>query len=91
MICIVQQYIALIERIGFPTYAPELLQRSSNGDLVILAGLEEFREHLGGELNVTLVPEVGRKIEVHEMDRALIVAALEELRDRSEVAPAHVR
>ncbi len=78
--------IALIERIGFATYAPELLQRSSNGELVILAGLEEFREHLGGELNVTLVPEIGRKIEVHEMDRALIVAALEELRERSQAA-----
>ena len=82
-----ERIIRLIERIGFATYAPELLEVGSNGELVILAGLEEFREHLGGELNVTLVPEIGRKIEVHEMDRKLIVQAVEELRDRAN-APA---
>lgn len=79
----VERILALIERVGFATYAHELLERSSNGELVILAGLEEFREHLGGELNVTLVPEIGRKIEVHEMDREVIVAAVKELRDRA--------
>lgn len=78
-----ERILALIERVGFATYAHELLERSSNGELVILAGLEEFREHLGGELNVTLVPEIGRKIEVHEMDREVIVAAVKELRDRA--------
>lgn len=77
--------LALIERVGFATYAPELLERSSNGELVILTGLEEFREHLGGELTVTLVPEIGRRIEVHEMDRDVIVAAVEELRHRAGV------
>ncbi|MBX7211240.1 MAG: 3-dehydroquinate synthase [Verrucomicrobiaceae bacterium] len=82
--------LALIEKVGFATYAPELLDRGSNGDLVILAGLEEFREHLGGDLTVTLVPEIGRKIEVHEMDRALIVQAVEELRDRANASPAEL-
>ena len=81
-----ERIIRLIERVGFATYAPELLGQGSNGDLVILAGLEEFREHLGGELNVTLVPEIGRKIEVHEMDRRLIVQAVESLRDRANAA-----
>ena len=33
--------------------APELLSRDLRGELTILAGLEEFREHLGGELTVT--------------------------------------
>jgi 3-dehydroquinate synthase len=79
---IADRIIALIEKIGFATYAPELLEQSSNGDLVILAGLEEFREHLGGDLTVTLVPEIGTKMEVHEMDRRVIVEAVETLRDR---------
>lgn len=82
----VEAILRLIERIGFATYAPELLQQASNGGLVILAGLEEFREHLGGELTVTLVPEIGKKAEVHEMDREMIVAAVEQLRDRAESA-----
>jgi 3-dehydroquinate synthase len=77
--------IALIERIGFQTYATELLQTGANGEPLILAGLEEFREHLGGDLTITLVPEIGKKIEVHEMDCAVIVSAVEELRDRSKV------
>lgn len=71
--------LRLIRRIGFKTYAPELLARNASGELTILAGLEEFREHLGGELAVTLVPEIGRKIEVHQMDTRMIVEALEEL------------
>ncbi len=77
-----QRVLALIECVGFKTFAPELLARDKQGELTILAGLEEFREHLGGRLNVTLVPEIGQKIEVHEMDSKLIVKALEELRER---------
>lgn len=84
-----ERILQLVEKIGFETYAPELLEQSSNGDLVILAGLEEFREHLGGDLTVTLVPEIGRKLEVHEMDRDLIVKAVESLRDRARTAVPH--
>ena len=51
-----ERVTALIERVGFKTFAPELLARDARGELTILAGLEEFREHLGGELTVTLVP-----------------------------------
>ena len=79
---VAQKIITLIERIGFCTYSTHLLSRNSNGDLVILAGLEEFREHLGGELTVTLVPKIGEKVEVHEMDKRMIIAAVEALADR---------
>jgi 3-dehydroquinate synthase len=50
--------------------------------LSVLAGLEEFREHLGGELTITLLREIGQGIEVHEMNRAKIVEAIHELRQR---------
>ena len=80
--------IGLIERIGFETYAPHLLDTDARGELMILAGLEEFREHLGGELTITLVPEIGRKIEVHEMDRTLIVEAVQDLRERARGRPS---
>jgi 3-dehydroquinate synthase len=75
-----ERIIALIERIGFATWSSHLLQ---NNGAVLITGLEEFREHLGGELTITLVPEIGQKIEVHEMDQAAILAALHELRDRA--------
>jgi 3-dehydroquinate synthase len=44
--------------------------------------LEEFREHLGGELTITLLQEIGRGVEVHEMNPAKVVEAIHELRGR---------
>jgi hypothetical protein len=35
-------------------------------------GLGEFREHLGGELTVTLLREIGRGFEVHELHEDLV-------------------
>lgn len=83
--------IDLIERLGFTTYAEQLLSHSSGTEPVILEGLEEFREHLGGQLTVTLVPEIGRKIEVHEMDHAHVIAALESLRERALLAQSQAQ
>lgn len=75
--------LALVESLGFQTFHPGLLAEGLRGGPVILDGLEEFREHLGGELTVTLVPEIGRKLEVHEMDPVVILAAMEELKARA--------
>jgi len=75
-----RRVLKLIRRIGFDTFHPGLLAEGRTGEPVILEGLEEFREHLGGELTVTLVTKIGQKLEVHEMDRGLILDALEELR-----------
>ncbi len=49
----------------------------------ILAGIEEFREHLGGDLSITLLADIGRSIEVHEMDPQPVAAAISELRARA--------
>ena len=46
-------------------------------------GLEEFREHLGGELSITLLSEIGRGVEIHEMNPRAIAAAVAELRARA--------
>lgn len=75
--------LSLIERVGFSLFEPELLARDARGCHTLLAGLEEFREHLGGELTVTLVSGIGRLIEVHRMETAWIVESLERLRDHS--------
>ncbi|MDP1592047.1 MAG: 3-dehydroquinate synthase [Prosthecobacter sp.] len=77
-----ERVLKLIERIGFATYSPHLLDNGRSGEPVILEGLEEFREHLGGELTVTLVPEIGSKLEVHEMNRVKILNALVDLKHR---------
>lgn len=68
----------LIRSTGFNIYDPEL-SRIEAGRSVILQGLEEFREHLGGILTITLVPEIGRKIEVNVIDETEILASIDEL------------
>jgi 3-dehydroquinate synthase len=73
--------LRLLESLGFELFHSGL----ERGEL--LSGLEEFREHLGGALSITLLREIGQGIEVHEMNPALIAAAIGELRARRESAP----
>lgn len=46
----------------------------------LLAGLEEFREHLGGRLTIPLIRAPGERVDVHEMNHAEVEGALAELR-----------
>ncbi|HSJ68081.1 MAG TPA: 3-dehydroquinate synthase [Anditalea sp.] len=66
--------ISLFKNLGFPIHVPEL------SDEHILKGLEEFREHLGGQLTIMLLAEIGRGKEVHEMDKDLIISAARKLK-----------
>ena len=50
----------------------------------MLDGLDEFREHLGGRLTVLLLEDVGRGIDVHQLDETLIGDCINELRTRWE-------
>jgi 3-dehydroquinate synthase len=77
----------LIEALGFDLFANELLNVDKDGDFMVLRGLEEFREHLGGELNITLLAEIGRGFEVHEMNDAVIVESIQELQQRHHDRP----
>ena len=77
-----ERILKLLERLGFKLFADELLNTDHADQLTILSGLEEFREHLGGELTITLLNEIGSGIEVHEMNPQKIVAAIHELRAR---------
>ncbi len=48
----------------------------------LFQGLEEFRQHLGGRLTVTMLSEIGRPIDVHEVDRARMKEAIQAVVDR---------
>ena len=43
---------------------------------VLLGGLEEFRQHLGGRLTVTMLSGIGKPIDVHEVDHELMRRAI---------------
>lgn len=48
---------------------------------VLQSGLEEFRQHLGGRLTITMLEDVGDPIDVHEIDVDEMRTSIEELRD----------
>jgi 3-dehydroquinate synthase len=73
---------ALLELLGFKLWHPGLEARTSQGTYAVLHGLREFREHLGGELTITLLHEIGVGVEVHEMDDALVLNSINWLKSR---------
>jgi 3-dehydroquinate synthase len=78
---------ALVRKLGFSLFDPLMGQTGPAGDLRLLDGLEEFREHLGGELTVTLPVEIGRGIEVHEIEAKLMRESVFELTNRAGSPP----
>lgn len=74
--------VGLLERLGFRLWDEALDQRDPDGRRAVMRGLAEFREHLGGELSVTLPSALGRGVEVHVMDEDAIEQALLDLRER---------
>ena len=77
--------LRLLERLGFSLWTNDLLHEDEMGKLVVLEGLEEFREHLGGELTITLLRSIGEGFEVHEMNVPKVLQAIHELRARGSV------
>jgi len=78
----VERVLRLLSEIGLEIYASEIHHMDSKGNWVILRGLEEFREHLGGELSITLLESIGRGVEAHSVNLPKVVAAMDVLRDR---------
>ncbi|BAB72375.1 3-dehydroquinate synthase [Anabaena sp. FACHB-709] len=66
-----QQILNTLAGLGFKLYVPELAATSS-----LFAGLTEFREHLGGELTLTLLQHIGKGVEVHEVNMSLYQQAI---------------
>lgn len=77
-----ERVLRLLEALGFELFANELLHVDSENSLMVVNGLEEFREHLGGQLAITLLRGMGQGFEVHEMNLAKVVAAIYELKER---------
>lgn len=90
-IAISERAIRTLELVGFETFHPLLLDNLGAVNRDLLLGLDEFREHLGGELTITLLADLGVGIEVNTMNPALIAAAISALRDRAAAAQEAAR
>jgi 3-dehydroquinate synthase len=75
-----REVVSVLDRLGLPTYDAALDVVSDAGRPVVLDGLAEFREHLGGELTLTLLAGAGRGVEVHEIDEPRMIACIAALR-----------
>ncbi|MGN6508917.1 MAG: 3-dehydroquinate synthase [Chitinophaga sp.] len=75
-----ERIIRLLKQLRLPLYHP-LLDTDEDGSSPIMAGLEEFREHLGGRLTIALLEGIGKGKEVHAIDPATLHKAAEMLRD----------
>jgi len=68
-----RQILTLLADLGLPSHHPALAA------LDIETALGEFREHLGGELAITLLTGIGSKKEVDRIDTVLMRRCVEEL------------
>lgn len=82
-----ERVLKVIEGLELPVWHEALELRDSKGRRRVFNGLEEFREHLGGELTVLLLKEPGVGVDVHEIDEAVWEDCAEELKRRA-LSPA---
>jgi 3-dehydroquinate synthase len=75
----VGRILALLRKLGLELFANELLHLDADQQPMVLKGLEEFREHLGGQLTLTMLRGIGAGIEVHEVVLPKMLEALAEL------------
>ncbi|MDP7009165.1 MAG: 3-dehydroquinate synthase [Phycisphaerales bacterium] len=63
----------LLRSLGLPTTHPCIF------DSELLDGIEEFREHLGGELTILLLEDIAKPTEVHELPESIVQQAIQKL------------
>jgi len=66
--------IGVFKTLGFELFAPELAGEN------LVKGLQEFQEHLGGQLTIMLLKALGNGEEVHEMEHQLIYQSVDLLK-----------
>lgn len=67
-----ERVLDCLARLGFNLNDPALARIDE-----LFAGLEEFRQHLGGRLTLTMLRGVGQPLDAHEVDRAKMREAID--------------
>lgn len=81
-----QHILNTLDALGFTLFVPELSEQLHHPEhpRSLFRGLAEFREHLGGELTLMLLQDIGRGQEVHEADLSVYQHAISLIRSRVE-------
>ena len=81
---VADQVLRVLEGLQLAIYHPALDWLDTAGRRRVFDGLDEFREHLGGGLTVLLLADLGRGIDVHQLDEVLLGECIDELKTRWE-------
>ena len=66
-----QTVLRCLNDLGLPLYHPVLDETSA-----LFAGLEEFRQHLGGRLTLTMLQGIGDPLEIHAINKPAMLKAI---------------
>lgn len=75
-----ERIIQLLKALRLPLYHP--LLEIEDDEAPIVAGLQEFREHLGGRLTISLLEAIGKGKEVHSIEINTLRKAVTMLREK---------
>jgi 3-dehydroquinate synthase len=77
-----ERVLRLLEALGFSLWDDAIIERQPDGRYTLIHGLQEFREHLGGELHVTMLRGIGESFEVTDVDESVLTTAIASLERR---------
>ncbi len=78
-----ERVFPILSGLRLAIHHPALDWLDENGRRRVLDGLDEFREHLGGELTVLMLHDIGQCVDVHRIDAEIVGACIDELRELS--------
>lgn len=78
-----ENILNLLKALGFTLWHPAVSRESPEGELLLLDGLEEFRQHLGGQLCITLLTGLGTVIDVDYIETSHMLKAIQILQQLS--------
>ncbi|MBC8310526.1 MAG: 3-dehydroquinate synthase [Phycisphaerales bacterium] len=71
---VAMRIVSLLDSLGFPTNHSELTNTE------FLTGIEEFRQHLGGQLTLLMLKGIEEPTEIHRLDHEVVRQVINELR-----------
>ena len=77
-----ERVYSLLSTLGFTLWHPGLELKNAHQQFELMQGLTDFQEHLGGELTITLLRNIGIGKEVHEMNHDLVCQSIQWLKQR---------
>lgn len=75
--------LSAMEHSGLVLWHEALARRSQDGGLEVLSGLDQFRQHLGGELTLAMPHGLGDMVFINELSSTLVEKAIGFLKERA--------